>query len=403
MPKLEAPNGESRAGPLGPPPLTIPAVGETIAGKYVVESECGRGGLAVVLSAWHAELGRRVAIKVLLPKWSSDKHIVDRFLREGSAATSIQSQHCVKIFDVGTLESGAAFLVLEHLEGQNLDDVLSGGPLAVPTAIDWLLQATEAIAEGHAHGIVHRDLKPANLFLTQLPDGTASIKVIDFGLSKVIRAGTWRDAKDLTQPNDVMGSPSYMAPEQLRASGHVDARTDQWALGAVLFELITAQSPFGNGNIPETCAAVLLQAPAAIASLQKGVPVAVERADMRCLEKDPDARFGNVAELAAALAPYGSASARKSCECIERVLGVAATPAADPDPADAYAGRGRLSSPASRKVVLRSFLMLGGLALVVFAGLCASVHSHAHDWAHGNIQSLLRLVSAPGHPPDSSR
>jgi hypothetical protein len=146
----------------------------------------------------------------------------------------------------------------------------------------------------------------------------------------------------------------------------------------------------------------LLQAPVAIAALQEGVPAAVERAVLRCLEKEQDARYRNVAELAAALAPYGSASARASCECIERVLGIAATPSTDPDPTDAYGGRGRLSSPASGKVVLRSFLMLGGLALVVFTGLCASVHSHAHDWAHGNIQSLLRLVRAPGHPPDSS-
>jgi serine/threonine-protein kinase len=191
---------------------------------------------------------------------------------------------------------------------------LTHGPLAVPTAIDWLLQATEAIAEGHSHGIVHRDLKPANLFLSRLPDGTASIKVIDFGLSKVTRAGTRTDAKELTQPNDVMGSPSYMAPEQLRASGHVDPRTDQWALGAVLYELITARSPFGGGSMPETCAAVLLQAPVAIAALQEGVPAAVERAVLRCLEKEQDARYRNVAELAAALAPYGSASARASCE-----------------------------------------------------------------------------------------
>jgi eukaryotic-like serine/threonine-protein kinase len=399
------------------PNWTIPAAGQTIAGKYRIEGECGRGGLAVVLTAWHAELDRRVAIKLLLPEWSSDKHIVERFLREGRAATSIQSEHCVRIFDVGALESGAPFLVLEYLEGQNLDDVvLTKGPLPVPTAIDWLLQAAEAIAEGHAHGIVHRDLKPANLFLTQRPDGTPSIKVIDFGLSKITVAGPRGDVARLTQPTDVMGSPSYMAPEQLRASCDADPRTDQWALGAVLYELITALSPFRGSSMPEICAAVLMQPPAALSSLRDGVPPAVECAIMRCLEKDPGARFGNVAELAAALAPYGSASSRASSECIERVLSAAATPMdpitlprlprlptageeavgdGDRESSDAYVVRAGSASRVSSKVVFGSSLILVGLGLAVLTGMYASVHGHEPAWVTSNIQSLRRLVSPP--------
>ncbi|HEV3192915.1 MAG TPA: protein kinase [Polyangiaceae bacterium] len=404
------------------PNWTIPAAGETIAGKYVVEGECGRGGLAVVLSAWHAELDRRVAIKVLLPEWSSDRHIVERFLREGRAATSIQSEHCVQIFDVGALDNGAPFLVLEYLEGQNLDDVvLTKGPLPVPTAIDWLLQAAEAIAEGHALGIVHRDLKPANLFLTQRPDGTASIKVIDFGLSKLTVAGSRGDVERLTQPTDVMGSPSYMAPEQLRASCDADPRTDQWALGAVLYELITAQSPFRGGSMPEICAAVLMQPPATISSLREGIPAAVECAILRCLEKDPDARYGNVAELAAALAPYGSASSRASCESIERVLratgsappmgsrarNLAATfmdpitlprfPRAarnsDRNSGDSYDVHSAPANPVSGKVILCSFLVLAGLGLAVLLGMYVHVHHKEPGWVSSEIQSVLRLVT----------
>ena len=404
------------------PSWTIPAAGETIAGKYVIEGECGRGGLAVVLSAWHAELDRRVAIKLLLPEWSSDMHIVERFLREGRAATSIQSEHCVQIFDVGALDSGAPFLVLEYLEGQNLDDVvMTKGPLPVPTAIDWLLQAAEAIAEGHAHGIVHRDLKPANLFLTQRPDGTASIKVIDFGLSKLTVAGSGGNVERLTQPTDVMGSPSYMAPEQLRASFNADPRTDQWALGAVLYELITGQSPFRGSSMPEICAAVLMQPPATISSLREGIPAAVECAILRCLEKDPDARYRNVAELAAALAPYGSASSRASCESIERVLratgsappmgervrNVAATfmdpitlprfpraaPGSDRKSSDSYAVTRAHSSPVSGKVILCSFLMLACLGLAVLMGMYVHVHHHEPGWVGSQIQSVLRLVT----------
>jgi serine/threonine-protein kinase len=395
------------------PNWTIPAAGETIAGKYVVEGECGRGGLAVVLSAWHAELDRRVAIKVLLPEWSGDANIVERFLREGRAATSIQSEHCVQIFDVGALDSGAPFLVLEYLEGQNLDDVvLTKGPLSVPTAIDWLLQAVEAIAEGHAHGIVHRDLKPANLFLTQRPDGAASIKVIDFGLSKLTVAGARGDVERLTQPTDVMGSPSYMAPEQLRATCDADPRTDLWALGAVLYELITGQSPFRGGSMPEICAAVLTQSPDAISSVREGVPPAVECAILRCLEKDPGARYGNVAELAAALAPYGSASSRASSECIERVLKLEATfidPIALPSPpkaaeesghrsSDSFGNRvpGARASPVSGRVVLFSFLILAGLGLAVLTGMYSYVHRSEPHWGSDNIQSLLRRVAPPG-------
>jgi len=408
---------------------TLPAPGETIAGKYVVEGECGRGGLAVVLSARHAELDRRVAIKVLLPEWVDNRGIVKRFLREGRAATRIRSEHVVRVFDVGTLDTGLPFLVLEYLEGQNLDEVLaSWGPLPVPTAIDWILQAAEAIAEAHAHGIVHRDLKPANLFLTKSPDGTSCIKVIDFGLSKLVDSSAREQSGKLTGPTDVMGSPNYMAPEQLRAPCEADARTDLWALGAVLFELITAQPPF-RGSVPELCALVLTQPPPPISSLRDNVPEGVERAIMRCLEKDPDARYAGVADLAQALAPYGSPLARASCQRIEGVLAFSAPrselsplpPAepsgyvndawpsreallpftvaqrvSDPWPSDAYVGSRRRGDPVSGRIVLGSFLLLAGLAAALFMALHASVHSHDSErLGAANMQPELKPVTEP--------
>ena len=408
---------------------TLPAPGETIAGKYVVEGECGRGGLAVVLSARHAELDRRVAIKVLLPEWVDNRGIVKRFLREGRAATRIRSEHVVRVFDVGTLDTGLPFLVLEYLEGQNLDEVLaSWGPLPVPTAIDWILQAAEAIAEAHAHGIVHRDLKPANLFLTKSPDGTSCIKVIDFGLSKLVDSSAREQSGKLTGPTDVMGSPNYMAPEQLRAPCEADARTDLWALGAVLFELITAQPPF-RGSVPELCALVLTQPPPPISSLRDNVPEGVERAIMRCLEKDPDARYAGVADLAQALAPYGSPLARASCQRIEGVLAFSAPrselsplpPAepsgyvndawpsreallpftvaqrvSDPWPSDAYVGSRRRGDPVSGRIVLGSFLLLAGLAAALFMALHASVHSHDSErLGAANMQPEFKPVTEP--------
>ena len=368
---------------------TIPRPGEVIAGKYIVDGQCGRGGLAVVLSAMHAGLDQRVAIKMLLPEWGEDAEIVERFLREGRAATRIRSEHVVRVFDVGKLDSGAPYLVLEYLEGHDLEEVLTKwGSLPVVTAIDWVLQAAEAISEAHAYGIVHRDVKPSNLFLTRRPDGGACIKVIDFGLSKLTDPRMKGARAKLTRPTDVMGSPHYMAPEQMRATCNTDARADLWALGAVLHELLTAQTPFGGDSLPELCAHVLTQPPPPLSSLREDVPPAVEGAVLRCLEKDPEARFANMAELARALAPYGSADARESCTRIENVLERGPSipslmplessapyentrPSVESWPSDAnYVVRGQ----SSIQVVLGSFLLLAGLGVGVFMWMYWGVH-----------------------------
>jgi eukaryotic-like serine/threonine-protein kinase len=386
----------------------IPERGETIAGKYVIEAPCGRGGLAVVLSAMHLGLDRRVAIKVLLPEWAGDAEVVRRFVREGRTATRIKSEHVVRVFDVGTLESGAPYLVLEYLEGHNLEDIVTNwGPVAVPTAIDWVLQAAEAIAEAHAHGIVHRDLKPANLFLTRRADGSACVKVIDFGLSK-LNDPRLRGVSKITLPTDVMGSPHYMAPEQLKATCNADERADLWALGAVLHELITAQPPFQGETVAEICATVLTQPTPRISSIRANVPPGLERAVLRCLEKDPAARFATVAEMAYAIAPFGTAVAGRSYERIARMAGPPA-PAVLPStptglsnevtlpslpslpPALLEDGaQGRASWPsdlgdpdyprrvagtdASARVVLGSLLMLAGVGAGVFMFMYSSVH-----------------------------
>jgi eukaryotic-like serine/threonine-protein kinase len=367
---------------------TIPRPGETIAGKYVVDGLCGRGGLAVVLSALHAGLAQRVAIKMLLPEWAGDQEVVQRFVREGRAATRIKSEHVVRVFDVGTLESGAPYLVLEYLEGHNLDDVVAmWGSLPVSTAIDWVLQAAEAIAEAHAYGIVHRDLKPANLFLTQRADASACIKVLDFGLSKLTDPRMCDGGAKLTRPTDVMGSPHYMAPEQLRATRDVDARTDLWALGAVLHELLTGEPPFRGETMPELCATVLMQPPPRLSSLRADVPPEIEEAVLRCLEKDPSARFTSTAELARAVAPFGTELARSSCGRIERVLEVGGrTSELTPLPPRLLAPAAAqiswptappmgMTSTSSGRVIFGSLLILTGLGVGAFLSLYALVHA----------------------------
>jgi len=367
---------------------TIPRSGDVIDGKYVVERACGRGGLAVVLSAMHAGLDQRMAIKMLLPEWAGDNEVIERFLREGRAATRIKSEHVVRVFDVGKHESGAPYLVLEFLEGHNLDDVLRmWGPLPVPTAVDWVLQAAEAIAEAHIYGIVHRDLKPANLFLTRRADGSACVKVIDFGLSKLTDPRMSGSSAKLTRPSDIMGSPHYMAPEQLRATCEADARADLWALGAVLHELLVGKPPFRGETVPEICATVLTQEPPRLTSIRASVPPPVENAVLRCLEKDPEARMANAAELARAIAPFGTSLARASCARIERLLeggGVVSDlsllppmtderpPSLADWPTDRYAERLRGST--SMRVILGSVLLLGALGVTALMVMYDSVH-----------------------------
>jgi serine/threonine-protein kinase len=366
---------------------TIPRPGETVAGKYVVDGPCGRGGLAIVLAATHTGLDQRVALKMLLPEWAGDADVVERFLREGRAATRIRSEHVVRVFDVGELESGAPFIVLEFLEGHSLDDVLATwGALPVPTAIDWVLQAAEAIGEAHSYGIVHRDLKPANLFLTRRADGSACIKVIDFGLSKVTDPRMSGASLKLTRPTDVMGSPHYMAPEQLRATRDADTRADIWALGAVLYELLTGRPPFRGASVPEICAGVLTQAPPPIAPQRASVPPLVEQAVMRCLEKDPTVRFGTAAELARALAPFGTTTARTSAERIERTLeggvvtGMSLLPPLQNDevrPRDSWPSDVMIAPPGGvpLRVIVGACLILIGVGAGILMWMYESVHA----------------------------
>src|SRR5450755_319444 len=217
--------------------------GDVLAGKYRIEAVLGEGGMGIVLSATHIELGSRVAIKVLRPELAHTEDAVSRLLVEARSAASIRSEHVARVLDVGRLESGLPFLVLEHLEGRDLQQILArSGRLASQVAVDFVLQACQALSEAHSAGIVHRDLKPENLFLTYRADGTPVVKVLDFGISKRLSHDGREAAR--TNPSELLGSPLYMAPEQMKGSVSIDARVDIWSLGVVLYELCTGQSPF---------------------------------------------------------------------------------------------------------------------------------------------------------------
>lgn len=320
------------------------APGDVIAGKYLVESILGEGGMGVVLGARNIKLDEPVAIKVLKPEAASDADAVARFFREARAAVRMKGAHVAKVLDVGTLDDGTPYMLMERLEGADLSTVIERGELmAVETAIDYVLQTCEALAEAHALGIVHRDIKPSNLFLTTGVDGSPCIKVLDFGISKATSAiDATRPDFGLTQTQTVMGSPQYMAPEQMRSSRRVDARTDIWGLGTILHELLTGAPPFVASSMPELFA-MILQDPAPHVRAQRGdVPADVDAIVLRCLEKAPDARPATVHQLAGLLAPFASAL---SAGVAERVARVGRTTAVTTDRNIALMERARDSSP----------------------------------------------------------
>jgi len=290
----------------------IPEVGEVLAGRYRIEGVLGVGGMGIVVEATHLQLGEKVAIKFLKNDDFEDENRIARFTREAWAAAKIKSDHVAKVTDIANLDGGRPYLVMEHLDGQDLGAVLDDGSLSLTTAVDYLLQAGEAIAEAHKLGIVHRDLKPENLFLTRRADGSPWIKVLDFGISK-FTGGT------ITNTATLMGSPLYMAPEQLASAKHVDARADLWALGVILFEMLSGEVPFAGETLPQICTSVMHGKPTRLQEVARHLPDALDAAVMRCLAKDPADRFATVGALADAIAQYGTASAKQSAEYIRRV------------------------------------------------------------------------------------
>ncbi|WP_437978035.1 serine/threonine-protein kinase [Sorangium sp. So ce295] len=298
--------------------------GQILSGKYRVERILGQGGMGVVVAALHEKLHQRVAIKLLHP--GANDEMVERFVREARAAVRLKSEHVARVLDVGTLETGAPFMVMEYLEGSDLQETLrQRGPLDLEEAVGYVLEACEAIAEAHAAGIIHRDLKPANLFLTRAADGTGMVKVLDFGISKALADPSTAGAEPelgLTKTAMVLGSPLYMAPEQMRSARSVDARADIWSLGAILYQLLTARVPFDASSLSELILMINTESPPPPTTFRRDLPPGLEAAILRCLERDVAKRFKSVAELAGAIVDFGPPLALASLERIERTLGL---------------------------------------------------------------------------------
>jgi len=291
---------------------SIVAIGDTLARRYRVERILGAGGMGVVVAGRHLELNQERAIKLMTPRALEDSDAVERFIREAKAAVKLRSEHIAAVHDFGRLDSGAPFIVMELLKGEDLAAMLKRrGPLPIDDCILYVSQACHALAEAHAAHIVHRDLKPANLFLTHRTDGSPCVKVLDFGISKDLSANVNSPEPEITKTNAFMGTLHYMAPEQMRSARKVDARADVWALGAIMYKLLTGRAPFQAPVDPEIIFATLDATPVRPPSLLRAdIPPALEEVILCCLEKDAAKRYSSAAEVIVALRPFGPCPAK---------------------------------------------------------------------------------------------
>lgn len=298
--------------------------------------------MGVVVEARHIALDERVALKFLLAEYAHHPEAATRFLREARAAVKIKSEHVARVSDVGTLDSGAPYMVMEYLDGSDLSQVLeTRGNLPIDDAIDFLIQGCEAIAEAHSYGIVHRDLKPANLFLSKRPNGNLIVKVLDFGISKMAEPGV----DNLTKTTAAMGSALYMSPEQMQQTRGVDHRTDIYALGVALYELLAGKQPFYADTLPQLCAEILTGTPTPIRIARPDVPEGLATALEKAYARDRTNRYQSIAEFVVALAPYAPSRSQITIDSVTKLASIPSAIAGAP-------GEQRVSLPSSGTLVL---------------------------------------------------
>jgi len=326
----------------------LPKAGDVIDGKYHLVRLLGQGGMGAVFAAKHLTLGSSYAVKVMLAD-AANAEAIARFKNEGRAAANIHNDHVVRVFDVDE-ENGYAYMVLELLEGEDLAQVLERELRVAPhLAVTYVLQALDGVREAHAQGIVHRDLKPSNLFLAKRRDGSVVVKVLDFGISKAGQAqqALSQTPAARTSTKAMLGSPLYMSPEQLRSSKSVDARADIWAIGVILFELLTGTLPFMGENLGELFAAILENDAPPVRSRAPEVPPGLEAIVARCLQRKPEMRYASATELMRELTAFAAPSTSPFSSSAAMMPSLPGTALLSPDanPAPAIAAAALRSQP----------------------------------------------------------
>lgn len=416
VPDVFAEPGAPESGPyLKPNESLAPdayAVGQVLAGKYRVERLIGEGAMGLVLAATHLGLDEIVAIKFMRAEVQRLPGTLSRFAKEAKIAARIRSEHVTKVIDVGVSEPIGPYIVMEHLDGRTLADVLEAeGPLPVQRAAEYLLQACEGLAAAHALGVTHRDIKPENLFITAQPP-VEVVKLLDFGISKATLTGrVFGDDLALSKSSYVMGTPLYMSPEQIRAAPHLDSRTDIWSMGAVLYELVSGNTAFSAESMTEICAKIL-EAPAPRFAPPSPPDLAAVQAIVdKCLEKDPQRRFQSVADLALALLPLASERARAYADRSSNLLAatrpsgppgtsqelvVSSSRNATPDAAEPRAQRRRSWLPAIA-LALAALVLLAALA-IRFSPVGLELVSVPRS-----LSLALQSRAEPAQPPAATR
>ncbi|MEO6777184.1 MAG: serine/threonine-protein kinase [Kofleriaceae bacterium] len=340
-------------------------IGLTLEERYQILREVGRGGMGIVYEAEYVELGKRVAIKVMLDKYANDDEAITRFKREAFAASRIGNPHIIDVSHIGVAPDGRPFVVMELLDGEPLATILQGtGPMQPWRAIHIMRQVLRAVGAAHAKGIIHRDLKPDNIFLVNRDDEHDFVKLLDFGISKIIDTAEQMAATKLTTTGMVMGTPLYMAPEQ--ATGAPAERgVDIYACGVILFEMLSGRPPFDETNYNLLIAKLLTASPPLLSDLRKGLPSSLVAAVHHALEKDPEHRFPTADAFAQAL-PSDRAISEPNLEALDTL----------PPGSPGASGASLRSTPPATRPLRRGvprWLLGGVLALAGVAAITAAV------------------------------
>jgi serine/threonine-protein kinase len=287
-----------------------PLLGCVLQGRYRIKRQLGQGGMGAVYEGEHLLIGNPVAVKVLHAKHAADPAIIERFRREAQATTLIRHHHIVGVLDLGQLDDGSLYLVMEHLDGRDWSSDLSNeGPQPVAKVVHILSQVCDALGAAHEAGIVHRDIKPDNIFLIRRSGDPNFVKVLDFGISK-IREGAGPIEPSKTQTGTAIGTPYYMAPEQVQGKKDIDARTDIYAMGIVLFQALTGQYPFDAETYPMLVMNIVMQPVPQLSAYRPDLPRELQRVLERMVAKDRALRFSSVQDVKTALAPFAQVADR---------------------------------------------------------------------------------------------